>query len=210
MGAYALGLRYVLCITGDPVPFGGEFGAKGVYDVASFGLVKLVAGLNRGFNAAGASIQRPTRLRIGVAFSSNVKHLHVQVQRLERKIGLGAHFTLTQPCWDPQRIAAIYNAVRDLPIQLYMGVMPFASERNCEFLHNEVPGILVPDDVRARMKGLRGAEGRKMGRRICEEILDVIAEHSGRAYIITPFNHYETSARLAEHFRERVRARAGV
>jgi homocysteine S-methyltransferase len=210
MGAYALGLRYLLCITGDPVPFGGEFGAKGVYDVASFGLIKLVSGLNRGFNAAGASIQRPTRLRIGVAFSSNVKHLHVQVQRLERKIGLGAHFALTQPCWDPERIAAIFDAVRDLPIQLYMGVMPFASERNCEFLHNEVPGMLVPDEVRARMKGLRGAEGRKEGRRICEEILDVIAAHSGRAYIITPFNHYETSARLAEHFMERVRVRAKV
>jgi len=209
MGAHALGLRHVLCITGDPVPFGGEFGAKGVYDVASFGLVKLVSGLNRGVNAAGASIQIPTQLRIGVAFNGNVKHLHVQVERLQRKIELGAHFAMTQPCWDPERIREIYAATRDLPIRLYMGVMPFASERNAEFLHNEVPGMTVPDEVRARMKGLRGQAGRDRGCEICEEILDVIAEHSSCVYLITPFNHYDTTARLAEYFRERVRAHAG-
>lgn len=208
MGAYALGLRYVLCITGDPVPFGGDFGAKGVYDVVSFGLVKLVDGLNRGVNAAGASIQRPLRLRIGVAFSSNVKHLHVQVARLEKKIALGAHFALTQPCWDPERIREIFEATRDLDVRLFLGCMPFASERNCEFLHSEVPGMTVPDEVRARMKGLKGAEGRKTGVRICEELLDVIAEHSARVYIITPFTHFDTSVHLAEYFQERVRARA--
>lgn len=209
MGASALGLQYILCITGDPVPFAGEFGAKGVYDVSSFGLVKLVSGLNRGVNVAGASIQAPTRLRIGVAFNSNVKHLHVQLARLEKKIDLGARFVLTQPCWDPGRIDEIYAAVRDLPVKLFMGVMPFASERNAEFLHNEVPGMTVPEEVRARMKGLSGGDGRRMGIRICEELLDRIAEHSGRAYIITPFNHYETTAHLVEYFRARVRARGG-
>jgi homocysteine S-methyltransferase len=208
MGAWALGLRYILCVTGDPVPFGGEFRAKGVYDVASFGLVELVAGLNRGRNLAGASIVTPTRLRIAVAFNSNVKHLHVQVERLERKLGLGAHFCLTQPCWDPERIREIYEATARLGTQLYMGVLPFASERNAEFLHNEVPGMSVPDAVRARMKGLSGKEGRAMGIRISEELLDAIAQYSSRVYLITPFNHYDTTARLAEHFKERVRARA--
>jgi homocysteine S-methyltransferase len=207
MGAYAMGLRHILCITGDPVPRGGEFGAKGVYDVVSFGLIQLVDGLNRGRNAAGAGIVRPTRLRIGVAFSANVKHLHVQVARLEKKAGLGAQFALTQPCWDPQRIADIYEATKDLPVRLYMGLMPFASERNCEFLHNEVPGMTVPDGVRERMKGLNGREGKEMGARICEELLDVIAQYSGRVYLITPFNHFETTARLAEYFHARKRSR---
>jgi homocysteine S-methyltransferase len=208
MGAYAMGLRHILCITGDPVPRGGEFGAKGVYDVVSFGLIELVDGLNRGRNAAGASIVRPTRLRIGVAFNANVKHLHVQVTRLEKKAGLGAHFALTQPCWNPERIAEIYEATKDLPVKLYMGLMPFASERNCEFLHNEVPGMTVPDSVRERMKGLSGKKGREMGSAICEELLDVIAQYSGRVYLITPFNHFETTARLAEYFKARKRARA--
>ncbi|MCZ6574451.1 MAG: bifunctional homocysteine S-methyltransferase/methylenetetrahydrofolate reductase [Planctomycetota bacterium] len=208
MGACALGLHYILAITGDPVSVIGEFGAKGVYDVTSFGLVKLIAGLNRGVNAAGASIKVPTSLRIGVAFGSNVKHLHVQVERLERKKSLGAHFTLTQPCWDPERIAEVFEQTRDLDMPLYLGIMPFASERNAEFLHNEVPGMSVPDGVRRRMKGLRGPEGREMGCRICEELLDVVAEHSSRVYLITPFNHYGTTARLTEYFKERVRARA--
>jgi len=209
MGAYAMGLRHILCITGDPVPRGADFGAKGVYDVVSFGLVHLVDGLNRGRNAAGASIVRPTRLRIGVAFSGNATHLHVQVARLEKKAGLGAQFALTQPCWDPGRIAEIYEATKHLPVKLYMGLMPFASERNCEFLHNEVPGMTVPDAVRERMKGLSGKKGREMGARICEELLDVIAQYSGRIYLITPFQHFETTARLAEYFKERKRARAG-
>ncbi|MFQ5878532.1 MAG: bifunctional homocysteine S-methyltransferase/methylenetetrahydrofolate reductase [Acidobacteriota bacterium] len=208
MGACALGLNYVLAITGDPVSIIGDFGPKGVYDVTSFGLVELIAGLNRGVNAAGASIKRPTRFRIGVAFGSNVKHLHVQIERLERKKRLGAHYALTQPCWDPKRIEEIFAATRPLGLPFYLGVMPFASERNAEFLHSEVPGMLVPEEVRRRMKGLRGLEGREMGCRICEEILDTVAEHSSRVYLITPFNHYDTTARLAEYFRDRVHARA--
>jgi len=208
MGAYAIGLRYVLAITGDPVPRGGEFGAKGVYDVVSFGLVEMIDGLNRGHNAAGASIVRPTRLRIGVAFSANARHLHVQVDRLRKKAALGAQYALTQPCWNPGRITEIYEALDDVPVRPYVGVMPFASGRNCEFLHNEVPGMTVPDDVRARMKGLSGKAGRDMGARICEELLDVIAQHSGRVYFITPFNQFETTARLVEYFRERKRAQA--
>lgn len=208
MGAYAMGLRHILCITGDPVPRGGEFGAKGVYDVVSFGLVHMVDGLNRGHNSAGASIVRPTRLRIGVAFSGNAKHLHVQTDRLRKKVDLGATFALTQPCWDAERIAQIYESLKDIPVTLYMGVMPFASERNCEFLHNEVPGMSVPDSVRERMKGLSGKQGREMGARIAEELLDVIAQQSGRVYLITPFNHFETTARLAEYFKERRRAQS--
>ncbi len=207
MGAYALGLRYILCVTGDPVPFGGEFGAKGVYDVTSFGLVKMVSALNRAINVAGASIQKPTRLRVGVAFGANIKHLHVQVTRLRKKMDLGAHFSLTQPCWDPERLREVLAIADDLEFPMYVGIMPFASERNCEFLHNEVPGMVVPDDVRARMRGLSGKEGRERGAKICEELLDVVAEHSSRVYIITPFNHYETSARLTEYFQARLRAR---
>ncbi|MEM8885254.1 MAG: bifunctional homocysteine S-methyltransferase/methylenetetrahydrofolate reductase [Planctomycetota bacterium] len=208
MGAFAMGLRYILCITGDPVPRGGEFGAKGVYDVASFGLVQMVDGLNRGRNAAGASIVRPTRLRIGVAFNSNQKHLHVAVGRLEKKQKLGAQYMLTQPCWDPGRIVEVFEKTAEIPVKRYMGLMPFASEKNCEFLHNEVPGMTVPDEVRARMKGLSGKKGRDMGARICEELIDVIAEHSGRVYLITPFNHFETTARLTEYFQAKKRAQA--
>jgi homocysteine S-methyltransferase len=179
-----------------------------VYDIVSFGLVKLVAGLNRGTNAAGASIERPLRLRIGVAFNSNVRHLHVQVERLKKKLDLGAHFCLTQPCWDPERIREIFDATEPLGVVPYMGCMPFVSERNCEFLHSEVPGMSVPDEARARMRGLRGPEGRRVGIRICEELLDVIAERSNRVYLITPFTHFDTSAHLAEYFKARVRARA--
>ena len=149
---------------------------------------------------------KPTRLRIGVAFSGNARHLHVQVDRLRKKAALGAQFALTQPCWNPERLAEIYEALGDVPVRLYLGVMPFASERNCEFLHNEVPGMTVPDEVRARMQGLSGKQGREMGARICEELLDVIAQYSGRVYFITPFNQFETTARLVEYFRERKRA----
>jgi len=208
MGAYAMGLRNILAITGDPVSMLGEFGAKGVYDVTSFGLVKIVSDLNRGFNAAGASIGRPMSLRLGVAFNSNVKHLHVQVERLERKVALGAHFCLTQPCWDPERIVEVLQATKHIGIPVYTGVFPFVSERNAEFLHNEVPGMTVPARLRRRMKGLRGADGREAGCGICEELIDVIAEHSNRVYIITPFNFYSMSARLVENFKDRVRARA--
>jgi methionine synthase I (cobalamin-dependent)/5,10-methylenetetrahydrofolate reductase len=208
MGACALGLRYILCVTGDPVSVVGHLGSKGVYEVTSFGLVRLVAGLNRGFNAAGASIQRPARFRVGVAFNSNVRHLRVQVERLEKKIAAGAHFCLTQPCWDPARIEEIYRATAHLRIPIYVGVMPLVSERNAEFLHNEVPGMSVPGEVRARMRGLSGRAGREEGVRIAEELLDVIGRFSHRVYLITPFNHFETTARLVESFRARVHARA--
>jgi len=210
MGACALGLNYILCITGDPVSVVGHLGSKGVYEITSFGLVNLVSGLNRGINAAGATIQRPTRFRIGVAFNSNVRHLHVQVERLERKVAEGAHFCLTQPCWDEKRIAEIFAATRDMAVPIYLGVMPVVSEKNAEFLHNEVPGMSVPARVRQRMRGLSGKAGREEGLRIAEELLDVVAAHSHRVYLITPFAHYETTARLAESFRSKVHARARV
>ncbi|MGH7163396.1 MAG: bifunctional homocysteine S-methyltransferase/methylenetetrahydrofolate reductase [Planctomycetota bacterium] len=208
MGAAALGLGHLLCITGDPVSVVGELGTKGVYEVTSLGLLQLVRNLNRGVNAAGASIKRSTRFRVGVAFNSNARHLPVQLERLRKKIELGAHFCLTQPCWDVARIEEILVAARALPIPLYLGVLPFASERNAEFLHNEVPGMSVPEEVRRRMKGLSGKEGRRMGVRICEELLEVVARHTSRVYVITPFNHYETTALLAERFASAVRARA--
>ena len=141
------------------------------------------------------------------AFTAEVM---VQVDRLKKKADLGARFALTQPCWSTERIAEIYESTRNVPATLYLGLMPFASERNCEFLHNEVPGMSVPDDVRERMKGLSGKKGREMGARIAEEMLDVIAQYSGRVYLITSFNHFDTTARLAEYFLERKRAQKRV
>jgi methionine synthase / methylenetetrahydrofolate reductase(NADPH) len=121
------------------------------------------------------------------------------VQRLEKKIAAGADYVMTQPVYDPNLIANIREATRHLTVPVFIGIMPLASGRNAEYLHNEVPGIQLPDHIRGRMSGLEGEEGRRMGVLIAEELIDVALEHFNGIYIMTPFMLYDMSARLTEY-----------
>lgn len=196
MGASLLGIRSILAVTGDPARLGDHSGASSVFDLNSFGLIKLLAELNSGVNALGQSISASTSFKIGCAFNPNTPKLAVQVARLEKKVAAGARFAQTQPVYDPALAIAAAESTAHLGIPLLLGIMPLVGERNCEYLHNEVPGIVISDEIRARMRGKEKSEGAAEGLRIAMELIERVKRIVGGYYIIAPFGRHEVAIEL--------------
>lgn len=203
MGFDALGIDHVLAVTGDPARFGDLPGASSVYDMTSFEIIRMIKQLNEGIAFSGKPLKQKAKFVVGAAFNPNVKHLDKAVQRLEKKIASGADYIMTQPVYDPELIVKLKEATAHLDIPIFIGIMPLASGRNAEYLHNEVPGIQLSDVVRERMAGLEGPEGRAMGVQIGKELLEVAMEHFNGIYLMTPFMFYEMSVQLMEHVWEK-------
>lgn len=199
MGFDALGIDHVLAVTGDPARFGDLPGSSSVYDLTSFEIIRMIKQLNDGIAFSGKPLKQNARFVIGAAFNPNVKHLDKAVQRLEKKIASGADYIMTQPVYDKELIGRIADATAHLDIPVFIGVMPLASGRNAEYLHNEVPGIQLSDEVRRRMKDLEGAEGRAEGVAIAKELLDEATARFNGIYLITPFMFYDMSVQLLDY-----------
>ena len=157
MGLHTLGIRDILAITGDPTKIGDFPGATSVFDVTSFELIKLIKQFNEGISFSGKSLKQKTNFHVATAFNPNVRNVGRVVERLEKKIQYGADYVITQPIFSKEKLIEVSEATKHLQAPIYIGVMPLVSTRNAEFLHNEVPGIKLPDDIRKRMasKALR-------------------------------------------------------
>lgn len=202
MGAHLLGIRSVLAVTGDPVASGGEGGASNVYDLNAVGLLKLITALNQGRSLYGADLGGTTSFLAGCAFNPNVADLDGQLRKLEKKLAAGARFVQTQPVFAPAVLERLLTATRPFEVPLLVGLMPLVSERNAEFLHNEVPGIVLPEEVRQRMRGTTGAAGVRAGMAVCRELLTAgKAAGVGGYYLIPPFGRVELALELIEAIR---------
>jgi len=201
LGMAALGMRHVLPLTGDPARVGDHPGAASVYDVNSVELISIIKRLNEGFSHAGKAIKSTTGFVIGCTFNPNARNLDSQVNRLERKVAAGAQYAMTQPVFDLGLIEETKRRTAHLNIPIFMGVWPLLSGRQAEFLHNEVPGIVVPDAVRAEMAGAEGADGRARGVKLAKVITEGALAHFNGVYLITPFLQYETTVELAQFAR---------
>jgi methionine synthase I (cobalamin-dependent)/5,10-methylenetetrahydrofolate reductase len=201
MGISALGIRHVLPLTGDPAKFGDQPGASSVYDVNSIKLMEIISGLNKGYNFTGKSIKYPTDFVMGCTLNPNVKNLDTQIARLERKVAAGASYVMTQPVFDPALVKIMYERTRHLNVPILTGVWPLLNGRQAEFLHNEVPGIIIPDIVRSKMTGKEGPEGKRVGIDMAKQIIDTVLEFFPGVYLITPFLAYDTTAELAQFVR---------
>ncbi len=207
MGLDALGMNHVLAVTGDPTRFGDLPGSSSVYDTNSFEMIRMIKQLNNGISFSGRPLKQMSNFVVGAAFNPNVKFLDKAVKRLEKKVEAGADYIMTQPVYDPELIRKIAEAVKHIPIPIFIGIMPLASERNAEFLHNEVPGIELSDEVLKRMKGLSGEEGRKEGVAIAKELLDEAMKHFNGIYLMTPFMFYEMTETLTKYIWEKTKHR---
>jgi homocysteine S-methyltransferase len=196
MGASLLGIRSVLAVTGDPARLGDQAGASSVFDLSSFGLIKLMKDLNTGCNALGHPIGNGTGFTIGCAFNPNSAKLSVQTARLEKKIACGAQFAQTQPIYDAAILDAMIEQVGPLGIPVLPGILPLVSERNCEYLHNEVPGIVIPDAIRERMRGKEKEAGIIEGLAIAREFILAVRDRVGGFYLIPPFGRYSLAIEL--------------
>ncbi len=201
MGAWALGIRHLLALTGDPAKIGPQPGATSVYDTQSFGLVDLIRKLNEGTNAIGNPIGKPTGFSIGVAFDPHGKKIEPQVNRLRRKVRLGAQYALSQPVYSVEKAVELYDKTADVGVPVFLGVMPLVSEKNAEYLHNEVPGISIPDDVRRQMHGLSGPAGRARGLALARGLVEELFSRASGFYIIPVFNHVEIALEMVRFVR---------
>ncbi len=202
MGMSALGIHNVLALTGDPAKVGDHPEATSVYDVASVALIQMIKRLNEGYNHAGKDIKKPTQFTIGCAFNPNSKNIDSQVRKLEQKVAAGAQFAMTQPVFDPALVKLTYEKTKHIGIPVFVGVMPLIGARNAEFLHNEVPGISIPESIRERMRGREGEDALPVSHEICTQIASEILTYFKGIYLITPLLRYEMTAELSRWVRE--------
>src|SRR6266436_9030466 len=154
LGAHALGIRNILALTGDPLRVGDYPNTTGVWDLDSMGLIQAIRGMNEGHDAAGSSIGAKSSFHIGAALNLNMtdEQTDQEIEKYWLKINAGAQFIMTQPIYELARLLRFLDRAGKPPIPMILGCIPLHSSRHAEFLHNEVPGITIPDDVRARMR----------------------------------------------------------
>jgi methionine synthase I (cobalamin-dependent)/5,10-methylenetetrahydrofolate reductase len=201
MGMSALGIHHVLPLTGDPAKSGDHPGASSVYDVSSIELIGIIKRMNEGVNYTGKSIKIKARFIIGCTFNPNAKNMDAQVSRLERKVAAGAQYVMTQPVFETRLVEEMHRRTKHLGVPIFTGVWPLLNGRQAEFLHNEVPGIVIPDRVRAEMAGKEGPEGRRQGIELAKEVCRATLDLFPGVYLITPFLHYDTTVELAQYIR---------
>ena len=202
MGAHLLGLRNILAVTGDPVSVGGESGATSVFDLNSVGLLQLLSALNRGESLLGTDLGACSRFLLGAAFNPNLPSMDGQLRRLEKKVAAGARFVQTQPVYSPEILSALLERTAPQGIPVLVGILPLVSERNAEFLHNEVPGITLPEEVRRRMRGKNGEAGVREGLALAMELVEAGRGRVGGWYLMPPFGKVDLSLKLMAAIRQ--------
>jgi methionine synthase I (cobalamin-dependent)/5,10-methylenetetrahydrofolate reductase len=207
LGMHALGIHHVLALTGDQLRSSLNPPVTAVWDVDSIGLVGILKRLNSGVDYTGTSIGHPTRFVIACAVSPNAEDLDGELERFQQKIDAGAHLTLSQPLFSLEQLDRFLQRVGTLPIPHLLGIVPLESYRQAEMLHHEIPGFLIPADVRDRMRraGDRGAEE---GLRIAEELIEGARSSVSGVYIITSYGRYDAAASLVRQISARQAAEA--
>jgi homocysteine S-methyltransferase len=203
IGAHALGVRNILALTGDPPSMGDNTESTAVYDVDSIGLVKIIETFNRGLDISGREMGQKAAFTIAVACDPTRPDLSQEVDRFHQKVSGGAHFTMTQPIFDPQlwvNFLRLYeDRYGDFPVPVLIGVLPLQSHRHASFLHNEVPGITLSEGALERMR-LAGAHGRQEGVKMAQELLLELKalDHVQGVYLMPSFGRYELACQVLE------------
>jgi methionine synthase I (cobalamin-dependent)/5,10-methylenetetrahydrofolate reductase len=187
LGAHAEGVRNLLAITGDPPEVGDYPGSRGVYEIDAIGLTRLISALNRGEDYNGRPIDAPTSFFVGVAVNPTADDLELEADRFRQKIEAGAKFAMTQIVFDLDvldRFAEVLGG--EWPIPVLAGIFPLTSYRLALRLHNEVPGIIVPESLQRALEDA-GPAASEVGMANARELLDAAPARCAGAYIVAPY-----------------------
>ncbi len=202
LGAYALGLRNIWAVTGDPPQSVNFPSATAVFDVDAIGLVNVLSNLNRGLDMGGNPLGAQTGFLVGVGLNPNALNPDEELRRFEYKVKGGASFGVIRPVFDVAHLEAFLQRVAKLDapqIPLLAGIYPLTSYRSAEFLNNEVPGISVPAEILMRMRQVdSGDRARAEGLKIAQEILLQVRGLVQGAQIVAPFSRYAMAVEVAE------------
>ena len=187
LGAHAEGVRNILAVTGDPPEAGDYPGAHGVYEVDSIGLTELVTKLNRGEDFQGRAIDAPTSFYPGVAVNPTADDLGLEVDRFHRKVAAGARFAMTQILFDLEALESFRGRIGGAwPIPVIVGVWPIRTLELLVRVHNEVPGMVVPEHVQERYRRA-GPRAREIGGDLGLELIAGVREIASGVYVVAPF-----------------------
>ena len=193
LGAHAIGLRNLLLVTGDPPKLGSYPNATGVFDVDAIGLTNMVHRLNGGIDLGGRSIGEPTALSIGVGVNPVLRDFDYEMKRFKYKVDAGAEWAITQPVFDLDSMYRFldYLAGANIRIPIIAGVWPLLSYRNAIFMNNEVPGVVIPNDIMDRMANAKDADATKVGIDIAREMTEKLGTSVQGLQLSAPFGRVE-------------------
>lgn len=203
VGGRALGIRNILALTGDPPSLGDNQESTAVYDVDSIGLVRIIDKFNQGVDLSGRDLGQKGGYTIAVACDPTRANLEEEVDRFHQKVTGGAHFTMTQPIYDPQLwldFLKIYEERHgEFPVPVLIGVLPLQNHRHASFLHNEVPGITLSEGALERMRQA-GSNGRQEGVKMAQELLLELKElpYVQGVYLMPSFGRYELACQVLD------------
>jgi methionine synthase / methylenetetrahydrofolate reductase(NADPH) len=187
LGAHAAGIRNILAVTGDPPHVGDYPGSSGVYEVDAIGLTSLVTRLNEGEDYSGKAIDAPTSFYVGVAVNPSAEDLDTELDRFRQKLDAGARFGMTQALFDIGYLDRFLEALGGKsPIPLLVGIWPLSSFQLAFRLHNEVPGITIPEEIQHQLADA-GADAKRVGFDLARRLMDEARERAAGVYIIPPF-----------------------
>lgn len=205
IGAAALDVTAIVALTGDPSNVGDFPKSTSVFDVTALGLTKILKMLNDGLDHAGTPIGSPTRFRIGAAVNALPRDVEAEHRRLREKIDAGADFAVTQPVFEIAAFAPFLARASDAGIPLIVGLLPLRGFGHAEYLHNEIPGMQIPDRVRERLKNAsdEAAEGIAIARELMQELTQT--RGVAGAYVVS-HERYEAAAQVVASARQASRA----
>jgi homocysteine S-methyltransferase len=210
LGAHALGVRNVIAITGDPPRMGSFPNATGVWDVKAPGFIKVIKQLNQGLDWAGNSIGSRTSFLVACAVNPMAEDLDHEIEWYWQKVEAGADLAITQPLFDLDQLERFFARVPNRPIPTVVEIMPLQSYKHAEFCHNELAGVVIPDEHLARMKEA-GERGIEVGFNLAHQFLLDVRDRVDGVLFVPSFHRYEMVAELVREtvrLRERVEIRA--
>jgi methionine synthase / methylenetetrahydrofolate reductase (NADH) len=197
LGAHALDIRNILAMTGDPPRAGDYANATAVFDVDGVGLIEILRRMNDGVDATGTSIGDPTFFCVGAALNPAADDVEREIDRMHRKIEAGARWLQTQPVYDLEQLERFLARAGGSPVPVLVGILPLHSSRHAEFLHNEVPGITIPDAVRARMRQA-GESALRAGVDMAQRLVSEVRGRYAGAYLMPSFGRFEVVAEVLD------------
>jgi homocysteine S-methyltransferase len=202
LGACALGMHNLICITGDPPKLGNYPDATAVFDVDAIGLVNIVHNLNAGVDIGGNSIGTATNFVIGVGANPGVPNIDEEIRRFEYKVEAGAHFAVTQPVFDVELLEQFMRRIEQYRIPVLAGIWPLTSVRNAEFMKNELR-VSVPDEIISRMAAAGGSpeSARAEGVAIAREMLARVRPLVQGVQVSAPLGKYSAAVDVLEALR---------
>lgn len=201
LGLSLIGVNEILTITGDPSKIGHLPGASNVYDVNSKGLTEIALRFNQGINTDGDALKVNTNFNIAGAFDPNVRKLDGAVRRLERKLDSGMNYFITQPVYSAEKIKEVYEATKHLDAPFFIGIMPVTSYKNALFLHNEVPGIKLSEEILSQFEAVKDdkEKTKALSLKLSKELIDTVHQYFNGLYLITPFQSVDYTLELASY-----------